>query len=188
MGLAAVRTGMSPKEYLAFERAAEAWHEYVDGDVFEIPSCTWEHSGVSVGILCELRGALLGRGCWVLTCQMRIKVAATGRYVYPDGCVVCGRSELEDEERDTLLNPRVIIEVLSDWSEAYDRGDKFADYQTIPTLREYVLASQKKPQIEVFTRQEDGGWLLRFYGAGDRVTLASVDCTLEVDRVYQGVF
>jgi Uma2 family endonuclease len=107
--------------------------------------------------------------------------------VYPDGSIICGRAEFTDETRDTLVNPRAILEVLSDSTEAYDRGDKFANYVSIPSFVEYVLASQKRPRIEVLTRQADGSWTLRICGPGDRATLASVGCEIEVDRVYAGV-
>lgn len=188
MGQAAVRTGMSEQEYLDFERSSPDKHEYADGEIFAMSGGTIEHSSIAANIICELGNALLGRGCRVLTSDMRIKIPATGRYVYPDGSVVCARPEFTDDKRDTLLNPRLIIEVLSDSTEAYDRGDKFAAYQTVASLNEYVLASQKEPRIEVFSRQPDGSWSLRSYGPGDRAALSSLGCVLDVDRVYTDVF
>lgn len=188
MGQAAVRTGLSEQEYLAFERSSPMKHEYADGEIFAMSGGTLEHSTVTVNIIGELRNALAGRGCRVLESNMRVKVPATGRYAYPDCSVFCGRPEFTDEVRDTLINPRVLVEVLSDSTEAYDRGDKFANYRTIPTFMEYVLASQKQPQIEVFTRQSDGSWTLRIYGPGERVDLPSLGCAIEVDRVYADVF
>lgn len=187
MGQAALRSGMSEAEYLAFERASEEKHEYADGEIFAMSGGTIEHSEIAANIIRELGNALYGRGCRVLTSDMRIHVRATGRYVYPDGSVVCGRPEFTDEARDTLLNPRVIIEVLSDSSEAYDRGDKFAGYRSVPAFQEYIVASQKEPRIEVFTRQPDDSWMLRIHGPGERVTLTSLECAIEVDRVYDGV-
>jgi Uma2 family endonuclease len=187
MGYAAVRAGLSPEEYLAFERSSEVRHEYADGEIFAMSGGTLEHSTVTANILLEL-GKQLPPRCRVLTPDMRIKIPATGRYVYPDGSVLWGLPEFEDDKRDTLLNPRVIIEVLSDSTEAYDRGDKFANYRSVPSLEEYVLASQKEPQIEVFTRQPDGSWLLRIFGPSERTSIASVGCAIEVDRVYAGVF
>jgi len=187
MGQAALRTGMSEEDYLAFERASEEKHEYADGEIFAMSGGTLEHSQVSANIIRELGNALSGRGCRVLTSDMRIKVPATGRYVYPDGSVVCARPEFVDETRDTLVNPRVIVEVLSDSSEAYDRGDKFAGYRSIASFHEYIVASQKEPRIEVFTRQPDESWMLRIHGPGERVTLRSLECALDVDRVYADV-
>lgn len=188
MGQAALRVGMSEQEYLAFERAAEGKHEYADGEIFAMSGGSLEHSEVAANIIGELRNALSGRGCRVLTSDMRIRISATRRYVYPDGSVVCGRAELADDERDILLNPRVIVEVLSESSEAYDRGDKFAQYRTIPSFQEYVIASQWEPRLEVFTRQPDDSWNLRVYGPGEQATLRSLECVLDVDRVFANVF
>lgn len=179
---------MSEQEYLAFERASPEKHEYVNGEIFAMSGGTGEHSAIAANIISEARSALFGRGCRVHTSDMRINISSSERYVYPDASIVCERPRYTDDSRDTLLNPRVIVEVLSDSTEAYDRGDKFAQYQTIASLAEYVLASQKRPRIEVFTRQADGGWLLRVYGPGERVMLSSVECTIEVDRVYTDVF
>jgi Uma2 family endonuclease len=188
MGQAAVRAGISEQDYLELERSSPIRHEYADGEIFAMAGGTIEHSAVAANIIRELGNALLGRGCRVLTADMKIKIPATGRYVYPDASVVCARPEFVDEQRDTLLNPRMIIEVLSDSTEAYDRGDKFAQYRSVASFEEYVLASQKEPRLEVFTRQPDGSWLLRIYGPGDRAVLASIDCAIEVDRAYTDVF
>src|SRR5690242_16583587 len=116
MGDAAVRTRMTPQEYLAFERAAELKHEYADGEIFAMSGGTMEHSNVAANLIGELRNLLRGGGCRVLTSDMRVKTPS-GRYLYPDGSVCCGRPEYEDDTRDVLLNPRAVIEVLSDSSE-----------------------------------------------------------------------
>jgi len=188
MGRAAVRTGLSEKEYLDFERSSPERHEYADGEIFAMPGGTAEHSAVCLNLMGEIRAALSGRKCRAFESNLRVRIPATGRYVYADGSVVCGGPEFLDDKRDTLLNPRVIVEVLSDSTEAYDRGDKFEGYRAIPSCEEYVLASQKRPLIEVFTRQPDGAWSLRTFGPGQRVELRSVPCAIEVDRVYEGVF
>ena len=187
MGEAAAHVRMTEAEYLAFERASPDKHEYVDGEIFAMSGGTSEHAAVSASVIGELRNALAGRGCRVHTSDMRVHTPVTGRFLYPDASVVCGRLVFTDDTRDTLVNPRVIVEVLSDSTEGYDRGGKFESYQTIPSLLEYVLCSQKKPRIEVFTRQADGSWLLRSYGAGERAALSSLECTIEVDRVYADV-
>ena len=179
---------MTEAEYLAFERASPEEHEFADGEIFAVSGGTGDHGAIATNISREIGNALFGRRCRVLNSDMRINLSATKRYVYPDGSVVCARPEYTDETRDTLVTPQIVIEVLSDSSEAYDRGDKFAQYRTVPSLQQYVIASQNKPRIEVFTRQEhDGGWLLRTYGPGESVMLSSVDCTIEVDRVYSEV-
>lgn len=113
------------------------------------------------------------------------------RHEFADGEVFAmsgGTAEHSAVTRDTLLNPRVVIEVLSTTTEAYDRGDKFAGYRTISSFMEYVIASQKEPRVEVFTRQGDGSWTLRILGKHDRLELTSVGCSIEIDRVYDGVF
>ncbi|MFO0592836.1 MAG: Uma2 family endonuclease [Polyangiaceae bacterium] len=173
---------------MAFERASPERHEFADGEIFAMSGGTAEHSAVTLNLLAELRAALAGRGCRAFESNMRVHVPATGRYVYPDGTIVCGRPEFTDEQRDTLLNPSVVIAVLSAGTEAYDRGDKFAGYRTIPSFMEYVIASQREPRIEVFTRQGDGSWTLRILSAHDRLELTSIGCAIEIDRVYEGVF
>ncbi len=178
---------MTEAEYLAFERGSSEKHEYVDGEVFAISGGTGDHAAVAANLIRELGNAVFGRGCRVLTSDMRIKIPGAARYVYPDASVVCAEPEYTDETRDTLTNPQVVVEVLSDSSEAYDRGEKFEAYQTIASLSCYVIASQTKARLEVFTRQEDGGWLLRSYGPGEHAALASIDCRLDVNRVYTDV-
>lgn len=102
--------------------------------------------------------------------------------------MVCGRSEFLDDKHDTLLNPRVVVEVLSPSSEAYDRGEKFALYQSLPSVMHYVLAAQDKPSIEMFTRMVDGLWKSRVFGPGESVVLPALEITFEVDQVYSNVF
>jgi Uma2 family endonuclease len=188
MGLPAERKRMSPEEYLAFERASDVKHEYADGEVFDMSGGTMAHSHIAANLILELGTGLRGRPCRVLTSDMRIGIPSSSRYLYPDASVVCGRPEFEDETRDVLRNPVVVIEVLSDSSEAYDRGDKFEQYRSLTSTKEYVLASQKTPRIEVFTRQPEGSWLLRVYGPGEVARLTSIDCYLAVDQVYFQVF
>jgi Uma2 family endonuclease len=188
MGRAALRTKVSEHEYLAFERAAEERHEYADGEIFAMSGGTWEHSLIASNINRELSTGLLARRCAVHGADMRIHIPSTGRYTYSDALVVCGPPVLTDEVRDTLVNPIVIVEVLSDSTEKYDRGDKLEHYQTIASLRDYLLVSQKKARIEHFRKQVDGTWVLRATGPGDRVVLESVGCELAVDMAYLKVF
>lgn len=187
MGQAARRTGLSPAEYLAFERASEQKHEYANGELFAMSGCSREHSLLAGNIQRELGNALLDRACEVHTSDMRVKIASTGRYVYPDASVVCGEPVFEDAVVDTLLNPNVIVEVLSETSEAYDRGDKFAQYRSVPSVMEYVLVSQKEVHIEHFQRQPDGRWLLSILGPGMHLELESIGVVIDVDRVYRKV-
>jgi Uma2 family endonuclease len=171
-------------EYLAFERAAPDKHEYADGELFAMSGCTRAHSLIAGNLAGELRAALLDRPCEVHASDMRVKITTTSRYVYPDISVACGDIAFEDEHVDTLLNPRVIVEVLSDSTEAYDRGDKFAHYQRIPSFTDYVLVSQKDVRVEHFQRQSDGKWLLTILGPGSQLALEAVGVSVPVDRLY----
>jgi Uma2 family endonuclease len=178
----------SAAEYLAFERAAPDRHELIDGEVVAMSGGTREHSLIALNIGGELRAALRERPCEVFSSDMRIKIAATGRYTYPDVAALCGAPEFEDAARDTLLNPAAVFEVLSDSTESCDRGEKFAQYRQLPSLTDYVLASQKAVQVEHFRRQPDGSWLLRVCGPGERIALDALGCGLAVDEVYLKVF
>jgi Uma2 family endonuclease len=188
MGQAAVQAKVTPEEYLAFERASETKHEYADGEIFAMSGGTRAHSLIGSNIVGEVRALLSDRDCEVHGSDMRAKIPATGRYVYADASVVCGEARFEDEEEDTVLNPIVIFEVLSKSTERYDRGDKFESYQSLESLRDYVLVAQKKVRVEHFTRKADGTWVLRVLGAGDRLSIASIECEIEVDRIYLKVF
>lgn len=188
MGNAAVCVRMTESEYLAFERASHERHAYADGEIFAMPWRTLEHSRIAANIIRRIGEALSDQTCSVQTSDMRIYVPASGRYVYPDASVLCGRAEFKDDKRDTLLNPRVIVEVLSASSEAYDRGDKFAQYRSIASVLHYVMAAHDAARIEVFTRQDDGAWLLRTYGSGERAALPAIGVLLDVNQVYANVF
>lgn len=182
----AARIALTAEEYLAFERAAEQRHEFVDGEVFALAGGTREHSLLAVNAGSELRAALRRRPCEVFNSDLRIKVE--NRYTYADAVVSCGTPQFEDARRDTLLNPTAIVEVLSESTERYDRGEKFALYRTLPSFQEYLLISQKQVQVEHFLRQSDSGWLLRVYGTGETLPLPSLGCELSIDELYFRVF
>ncbi|WP_437284427.1 Uma2 family endonuclease [Sorangium sp. So ce406] len=179
---------LSPEEYLAIERSSELKHEYADGEVFAMSGGTREHSLIAANVVGELRSALRAHPCEAHASDLRIKSVTANRYVYPDASVVCGQPLFEDERRDTLLNPTAVFEVLSESSERYDRGDKFALYRGIPSITDYVLLSQLHVEIEHFCRQPDGTWLLRVLGPGEQLQLASIGCDLAVDELYLKVF
>ncbi len=187
MGSPALKSGLSKDQYLAFERASDEKHEYAHGEVFAMAGGSRAHSLLSGNIQGELRTALVDRPCEVHTSDLRIKIQASDRYVYPDASVVCGEPLFEDAGVDTLLNPTVVIEVLSDSTEAYDRGDKFGHYQRIPTVSDYVLVSQKSVRIEHFRREPGGKWLLSIVGPGENLVLESIGVSIEVSRVYSKV-
>lgn len=187
----AERLKMTPAEYLAYERASsECKHEYVDGEIFAMSGGTFEHALLAENIGRELGVALLNGPCRVLSSDMRIG-AADGSYHYPDVSVVCDRPQFEDDTRDVLQNPSVIIEVLSESTERYDRGEKFAHYRSIASLRDYVLVSQSRMVIEHYQRasgKDVSEWSYRALGPGDVLRLGAHDVAIPVERVYAKVF
>jgi Uma2 family endonuclease len=186
--LPAVKKTWTPAEYLAWERLQPEKHEFHGGEVFARAGATFEHNQIVVNVGAELREGLRQLSCRVCASDLRVKIPTTGLYTYPDASVVCGRPEFEDDQLDTLLNPIVIVEVLSVSTEDYDRGTKFTNYRTIPSLRDYVLISTDRILVEYYTRREDASWVLRELKAGARFKLESVGCEIAVDELYLKVF
>jgi Uma2 family endonuclease len=188
MASAAVQL-LTEAEYLEIERAATTKSEFYNGRMFAMSGAKLEHVLITGNIAAELRASLRGRSCRVLPNDMRVKVSASGLYTYPDVSVVCGEPILEDERGDTLLNPVLIVEVLSPSTEAYDRGDKFAQYQWIESLQEYVLVSQDRCRIERYIRhEEEKDWLYTAVSEpSGSITLASIGCELALAEVYYQV-
>jgi Uma2 family endonuclease len=178
----------TPAEYLAAERTSSERHEFFDGEIFAMAGASFEHNKIVGNLVGELRSALRHRQCDVTPSDLRVKVPATGLYTYPDVTVLCGDPLFEDDARDTLLNPTVLVEVLSESTEGYDRGKKFRNYRSITTFREYVLVAQDAVSVERYTRGEDGVWSLHESGAGERLVLASIGCEIAVDEIYLKVF
>lgn len=174
-------------EYLVLERTSNTRHEYFDGEIFGMAGGTPEHSALAVRVASHLDAQLEGRPCRVYNSDLRVRVQATGLGTYPDVSVVCGELERDPEDASTVLNPSVIIEVLSDSTEAYDRTDKFANYRRMPSLREYVLVSHRETLIEVFRRTQDEEWERTEARKGGVALLEAVQCRLDVDRVYRGI-
>ena len=180
---------LSPAEYLAFERTqTDARHEYLNGEISAMSGASLVHNIIVSNLVIILGIQMRGRSCNVFASDMRVKIPVTGLYTYPDIAALCGAPELEDEAADTLLNPSVIAEVLSPSTEAYDRGAKFAHYQSIASLQAYVLVSQDRPRIEMFLRRADGNWLYSVADVPDAtVRLDTIDCELLLADVYQGI-
>ncbi len=173
-------------EYLEAEAKSPTRHEWLDGEIYDVAGGTLDHAGLAAAVIAALGRQLAGRRCRVFTSDLLVRVLATGLGTYPDISVVCGRAEHDPESNGmAVTNPTVLIEVLSDTTEAYDRGEKFAHYRRIPSLREYALVGQNTPKIEVFRKNEAGLWVLvAEAGAGESATLESIGCTLQVDEVY----
>jgi len=182
------RKRITEAQYLAMERASETKHEFLDGEVYAMTGASERHNLIDMSVSTSLFNQLRGKPCRVYPSNMRLKVAVTGLYTYPDISVVCGRTELADESTDTLLNPALIIEILSKTTAGYDRGEKFSQYRRIPTLKEYLLISQTRCLVEHYLRQPDGKWLLTEYSdLADVIELPSIGCRLALSEVYEQV-
>lgn len=184
MSRVAARSQMTADEFLAWEREQPTKHEFFHGEVFAMAGGSPRHNVLCGNLVTALNSALRPRGCAVLTSDQRVTMASRGRYVYPDVSVVCGG--LETESNDVLMNPTVLVEVLSGSTEQYDRGLKWEGYQRIASLEDYVLVSQAEPRIEHYRRAPDGSWNYRAAGPGERVTL-STGVALIVDELFAGV-
>jgi Uma2 family endonuclease len=165
---------LTEEQYLAIERDAEFKSEFYDGQMFAMAGGSLNHALLSsaIGALLHTR---IPAGCRTLNSEMRVKVSKTGLYTYPDCSVICGEPELFGNQKDVLLNPLLIVEVLSPSTEAYDRGRKFELYQSLESLREYLLIHQDRRHVEHFSKQDDGSWLLR--------TLSGQDAEIALDRL-----
>ena len=184
----AVPTGFTPEEYLALERQSAERREYLAGQVFAMGGASERHNLVVTNVVRELGQQLKQRPCRVYASDMRVKVAASGLYTYPDVVVACGEARFDDEQRDTLLNPTVIIEVLSPSTEAYDRGEKFEHYRKIESMAEYILIAQERCHVEQFIRRPDGHWLLAEWdGREAAFPLPSINCSLALAEIYDKV-
>jgi Uma2 family endonuclease len=172
-------------EYLEHELRSEAKHELLHGVIVAMAGASREHNAIAGNIVAALGALLKGRRCLVFPSDQRVHVEATGLFTYPDVTVACDELRFHPKNRDTLLNPRVIASVLSDSTEAYDRGAKFAHYRSIPSLLEYVLVSQDEHRIEHYRRLESGQWVLTVYeGDAAAAELPALGCTLSLAAVY----
>jgi Uma2 family endonuclease len=187
MGQAAATQRLSAAEYLAWEREQPEKHEFHAGEVFAMAGGSARHNALSIAMAVHLTAALRGKGCHVLSSDQRIAAKEGDRYVYADAVVACGGFQAEPGTTDVLANPKIIVEVLSRSTEAYDRGDKWEAYQRLPSLTDYLLVSQEVARIEQFQRGADGSWRYRLIEAGQVVTLSN-GATLTIDAVYEGAF
>ena len=187
MALANPEQRLSEARYLEIERAADFKSEFYDGEMFAMAGETRDHSLIASNLVRELGNRLGNRPCVVFNSDLRVKIQATGLFTYPDASVVCGPEEYVPGVDDTLVNPTFVAEVLSDSTEAYDRGKKAENYRQIVSLREYMLLSQKEPHVELFTRWE-GQWALREVSGLDAVVeLPALSVTLALSELYAKV-
>jgi len=180
------KTFLTPEQYLEAEREAEYKSEYYQGEMFAMAGAGEAHNQLVTNLVIGLGSQLRSRPCRVYSNDMRVRVSATGLYTYPDVVVVCGERRFLDERRDTLLNPSLLVEVLSPSTEAYDRGKKFEHYRSIESLREYLLVASDRVHADLYTRQPDGRWLLTSADRlEDSLDLQSVGCRIALLDLYE---
>ena len=177
----------TPEQYLALERKAEYKSEYINGRIFAMAGASRQHNQITFNIAGELRLQLKGRACIAYSNDMRVKVPRTGLYSYPDIVATCNEPKFEDSFVDTLLNPTLIIEVLSDSTEAYDRGEKFAHYRRLSSLEEYILVAQYRICVEHYVRQGERWILAEISELEGIINLDSINCTLPLKEIYDKV-
>ncbi|MYC77005.1 Uma2 family endonuclease [Candidatus Poribacteria bacterium] len=187
MSSVAAHTYLTPKEYLAFERKATTKHEYLNGQIVAMSGASFAHNFLTMNVANQLYNQLIGGECQVATSDMRVKVTEIDSYFYPDVVVVCGEPIPEDNVFDTLLNPTLIVEVLSPSTEVYDRGEKFEHYQQIASLKDYILISQDKVHVEHYCRQGSKWMRSEFRELEDILSLLSIHCELRLQDVYRRV-
>lgn len=181
-------TRVTEAEYLAFERASEEKHEYHQGEIVLMVGGTPAHSRIIMDLAVALGPRLANGACEMFDSGLKVRVREARLYAYPDLTVVCGAARFDEEYGDTLLNPTVIVEVLSPSTEMYDRREKFRAYRALASLREYVLVAQTEPSVEVYTRQENGLWLWREAAAPDEeLVLSSLGVSVPLREIYRRV-
>ncbi len=181
-------TFLTPEEYLEMERRAERKSEYFHGEMFAMAGASYAHVVIVDNLVRELGNRLEAGPCSVHSSELRLRVSPNGFFTYPDVMVICGDPQFVDGRRDTVVNPILIVEVLSESTQAYDRGKKFEQYRTLPSLREYLLVAQDAPRIEQFARQPDDNWLrAETSGRDASIRLASIDCLLPLAGIYDQI-
>jgi Uma2 family endonuclease len=175
------------EEYLAIERAAETKSEYVNGRIVAVPVQSARHNVVTGNVAFALHSRFRNSPCRAFISNLRVRIEGRSRYVYPDVAALCGEPRFEDGVLDTLLNPALVVEVLSDSTEAYDRGDKFAGYRALESLREYVLVAQNRVSVERYQRYDDGWVYSALDDLSQTLELASVSCSVPLAEIYARV-
>ena len=187
MSSLAAQTILTPEEYIALERKATLKSEYLNGEILAMSGASNAHNLITLDIATELNIQLREKDCLVYANDMRVRTSPTGAYFYPDVAVVCNRPVFEDNVFDTLLNPIIVVEVLSPSTEAYDKGEKFAHYQELTSLREYILVSQNRTRVEQYRLIKTQWVQTEFHRQEDVVPLASIGCELRLQDIYRRV-
>jgi Uma2 family endonuclease len=176
---------LSPEEYLAIERRAENKSEYVDGAMYAMAGGSERHNLIAANMIISIGVQLRNRPCRVYPSDLKVQVPNSKRFFYPDVSVVCGETRFADDERDVILNPSLIVEVLSESTVAYDRGKKFLSYQQIDSLQEYLLVSQDETLVEHYVRRDNDTWLYtKAMGLEETIKLPSIECKVALRDIY----
>lgn len=182
------KTYITPDEYLELERNSEYKSEYFNGEIFAMGGASPRHVLIVTNVVSELRSQLKNQPCTVYSTDLRVSVSPTGLYTYPDVVVVCGDPQFSDSRKDTLINPILIVEVLSKSTKNYDRGEKFEQYRTIDSFKEYVLVAQDKHHVEHYIKQPDNTWVLSETNwIENNIELTSIGCNLKLGEIYDKV-
>ncbi|MBW4682630.1 MAG: Uma2 family endonuclease [Microcoleus vaginatus WJT46-NPBG5] len=176
---------LSPEEYLAQEENSAIKHEYIDGQVYAMAGASDAHVTIAGNLFALLRNHVRGTGCRVYMADMKVQIETANLFYYPDVMVTCDARDRQLQSHKKY--PCLIVEVVSESTEAFDRGDKFANYHQLETLQEYVLISQKHQRLDCFCRNAEGVWALQFYHAGSEIHLTSIDFPTSVDALYEDV-
>ncbi len=181
------RKFISPEEYLELERNSLEKHEYFQGEVFAMAGAKENHNIIVSNLIGLLYIKLRSTPCIIYPSDMRVSIDSKNHYTYPDVSLICGERKFLDKNNDTLLNPSVIIEVLSESTENYDRGKKFESYRKIPSLQEYILVASDRKKIEIFTKSNEGRWYLSESGPSNTIEISSINVQLSLDDIYERV-
>jgi Uma2 family endonuclease len=187
MASAALKSRVTPEQYLAIERKSEYKSEYLDGVIYAMSGASFEHNSIAMNLAAQLHSRLRDSPCRVVAADQRVCVAPTGLYTYPDIAIVCAEPQFLDGEFDTLLNPTVLIEVLSPSTEAYDRGKKFGHYRRIASLREYVLVAQDRVSVERYVRRGQDWVLTEWNSLDESLRLDSIEGDVPLREIYAKV-
>jgi len=177
---------VSPEDYLEGEKISPIKHEYIRGEIYAMTGASKAHDTIALNLLTLLRNHVRGTGCRTYTADMKVRIEAVNVFYYPDATVTCDDRD-SDFSEDCIRYPRLVVEILSPSTEAFNRGGKFADYRTIETLQEYVLISQQQVNVECFRRNAEGLWVLYPYSASDEIYLKSIDFHCPIAALYEDV-
>jgi Uma2 family endonuclease len=178
---------ISAEDYLAGERISSIKHEYIRGQIYAMAGASKAHGIIAGNLFSMLRNQLRGSGCTTYMADIKVCIEAADTYYYPDITVTCDERDRVSLEEDFICHPRLVVEVLSPTTAAFDRGDKFADYRTLKTLEEYVLISQERLSVDCFRRNTEGLWVLYPYSKGEEIYLASIDFRFSIEALYEDV-